>query len=135
MSTLTTTISLSSTSLFPTPVNVVKTVIESITGSHSSFETATIASSQSVILSEKYEATGDSGIVYFYANSASSNTTTIDLILNNHTQDVDVYIARLNPGEVLYMPLWALDIEGYTLSAENAAGASAALSYFVGSKD
>ena len=135
MSTLTTTISLSSTTLFPTPVHVIKTVTESVNGSHSGFETATIGSSQSSILSETYESTGDSGIVYFYANASSSNTTTIDLILNNHTQDVNVYIARLNPGEVLYMPLWAVDNNGYTITAENAAGASAVLSYFIGSKD
>jgi hypothetical protein len=134
MSTLRTSITLASDTLFPTPVNFTKTVNESVDGYNNGFQQVTIAESSTVTIYNIEFAAGNAGVVYFYAESLAANTTNINFGIS-HDNDSSKFFARLIPGDVLYLPLWALDTDGITVFATNEAGAPATVSFFIGEKE
>jgi hypothetical protein len=132
MSTLRTTISLASTTLFPTPVSFTKIVNESVNGYHNGFQQITIGDGNTSTLYSSSTPAGNTGVVYFYAESLAANTTTINLLISVNGGD-RTYFGRIIPGDVLYFPLWAMT--SIEIFAENGEGAPAALSFFVGEKE
>jgi hypothetical protein len=134
MSTLTTSISIASNTLFPAPVNFTKTVNESVDGYHNSFQQVSIGSAAEVILYDSQSAAGNSGVVYFYAESIAENVTNISIQIQYSDND-PLFFARLIPGDILYLPLWALHYDGIKVTAINDAGLPASLSFFVGEKE
>jgi len=134
MSTLRTSITLASNTLFPTPVNFTKIVNETIEGYHTGFQQVTIAGGGDALLYDSSSAAGNTGIVYLYAEALASNSTNVSITIKYGTND-PAYFARLIPGDILYLPLWALHYDGITITAINDAGLPASLSFFIGEKE
>ena len=131
MSTLKTSINLASTTLFPTPVNFTKSVTETISGGNNGFSSVEIsaASNQSLFSTDQNTMTG---VVYFYAEAPSTNPSIIDLQIISDSDSV--FFARLCPGDVIYMPLWADNSNGVTVVAYNGVGGTSIIQYFIGAK-
>ena len=135
MSTLKTTIAFESAALFPTPMTFNKVAIETLVGTHASFQTNTIPAGALETLFESNESLGNSGVLYFYARSSSENTAPIDLIIDNKSTS-QAYFTRLIPGDFAYLPIFAADYAGIKISVRNNdPGNAAGLTYFYGSKD
>jgi hypothetical protein len=135
MSTLKTTIAFESAALFPTPMTFTKVAIETLVGTHASFQTAVLAAGSLETLFDSNESLGNSGVLYFYANASAENTASIDLIIDNKSASQS-YFTRLTPGDFAYLPIFAADYAGIKISARNnEPGKSVALTYFYGSKD
>jgi hypothetical protein len=135
MSTLKTTIVFESAALFPVPMSFTKIATETLTGTYASFQTNTLAAGSLETLFETSESIGNSGVLYFYANAASTNTKPIDLVIDNKSTSQS-YFVRLIPGDIAYLPVFAADYAGIKISARNNdPSAEAGLTYFYGSKD
>jgi hypothetical protein len=135
MSTLKTTIIFESATLFPTPMSFTKIANENLTGTNASFQTNTLSAGSLETLFETTESIGNSGVLYFYANSASTNIEPIDLIIDNKSTSQS-YFVRLIPGDITYLPVFAADHAGIKISARNNDPSNeAGLTYFYGSKD
>lgn len=135
MATLKTTISLETTSLFPSPIAFTKVAIENLAGTQASFQNQVLAAGALETLFENNESIGNSGILYFYASASSTNTTSIDIVLDNKSTE-QTYFMRLIPGDVAYLPVLAADAAGIKISARNNDPSNTAdLTYFYGSKD
>ena len=135
MSTLKTTIVFESAALFPVPMSFTKIANETLTGTYASFQTNTLAAGSLETLFETSESIGNSGVLYFYANSASTNTKPIDLIIDNKSTSQS-YFVRLIPGDITYLPVYAADYAGIKISARNNdPGNAASLTYFYGPND
>lgn len=138
MSTLRTSISLASSTLFPAPVNFTKTVEETVNGYHNGFQQVTIANGGSTILYSLNGSAGTSGftanlgIVYFYAESLASNSTIIRISIGDNDGGDQVSVALLTPGSFLYLPVSATDTAGTKITAFNQEGDPAVISFFIG---
>jgi hypothetical protein len=138
MSTLKTTVKLESTTLFPTPINVTKISTEQIGGEYGAFQSNVIPAAEIETLFTNNSLLGNSGILYLYAESASANSAgySIDLYITNNTTNDSAYFARLIPGDVLYLPVYAADSAGIKIEARNNDPIrSATITYFVGARD
>jgi hypothetical protein len=130
MATLKTILNISSNTLFPIPLNYTDTVLETVSGNHSSFNTNVLAAG--VTNDVLYSATAPgSGVVYFYFKAASTNGSTIDVEI---VQSGDMVSAlRIGAGDVAFLPIDASSAT--TIRANNNDGAaSATLYYFYGEK-
>jgi hypothetical protein len=135
MSTLKTTISFESASLFPTPISFTKIATETVAGQYASYQTLSLAAGALETLFETNTAIGNSGVLYLYATASSSNAESVDLIINNKST-TQTYFMRLIPGDIAYLPVFAADLAGIKISARNNDPANAAaLTYFCADKD
>ena len=138
MSTLKTTINLDSITLFPNPLSLKSTDTETINGDSTSLITNQLQPSANEILLETNEQSGDSGIIYLYCQSASTNSNFgIDIYLTHKTNPtVTVHFARLLSGNTTFLPIYAADANGILVNIKNNDPVNpAAVTYFYGSKD
>lgn len=138
MSTLKTTINLDSSTLFPNPLSLKSTDTETINGDSTSLITNQLQPSANEILLETNEQSGDSGIIYLYCQSASTNSNFgIDIYLTHKTNPtVTVHFARLLSGNTTFLPIYAADANGILVNIKNNDPVNpAAVTYFYGSKD
>jgi hypothetical protein len=138
MSTLKTTIKLESTTLFPTPINLTKISNEQINGEYGSFQTNVLEPSGMEAIFENDSLLGNSGVLYLYAEAASANAAGygVDFLIYNKSTDSSSYFARVLPGDILYLPVYAADAQGITVYARNNnPAASSTITYFFGSRD
>jgi hypothetical protein len=136
MPTLKTTISLESSNLLASALKSSKVVTEDVNGGDVIFEQNQIPAAQSEILFDSTGASGTFGVLYFYCESISGNSGYgVDIEINNKSQDSAIF-ARLLPGDFVYLPLYAADSQGITVSAANTDPSQpATINYFFGSKD
>lgn len=130
MATLKATLNISSTDLFPIPVNFTETVIETIGGNRSSFMTKVLAAGASNIALYNAIAPG-TGILYFYFKAAILNANTIDIEIVQGGNTVSAL--RLSPGDIAILPIDA-NVSTTVQADNNAVGAPATLQYFYGEK-
>ena len=138
MSTLRTTITLDSNNLFPTPLSIKSTNTENIDGNSSSFVTNDLQPSGNEIILSTEEALGNSGILYLYCQSASTNSDFgIDIYLTRNSDDENIFhVARLLSGTSMFLPIYAADSSGITINVKNNDPVNpATVQYFFGSKD
>ena len=140
MSTLKTTINLDSNSLFPNPLTIRTSNTLTINDESSSFTTNHIPPSGNEILLETEVQSGDSGILYLYCQSATSNTEHgIEVSLTQYAnigEDVTMTIAKLLPGNTLLIPIYAAGLNGLRVNIKNNDPLKAGvLTYFYGSRD
>lgn len=131
MSTLKTSINLSSTTLFPTPVNFTKAVTENISGGNNGFSSVEISAASSQMLFST-DSNANGSVLYFYAETPTTNPAAIDLSISY--DQTTLYFARLNPGDVIYMPLWADVSGGIEVTADNGIGGTSIIQYFIGTR-
>jgi hypothetical protein len=136
MATLKATLNLTSTSLFPIPVNFTETVNETINGNHSSFSTNVIAPSVTTTIFASAAASGTSGILYFYFKGATTNADTVDIQITRNTGPIsNCSFLRIGAGDLAILPVDASDASGITITATNNSGStSATIQYFYGEK-
>ena len=138
MASLKTTITLDSNTLFPNPLSIKSTDTETINGDSTSLITNQIQPSATEVLLETNEQSGDSGIIYLYCQSASTNSNFgIDIYLTHKTNPlVKVHFARLLSGNTAFLPIYAADSDGILVNIKNNDPVSpATVTYFYGSKD
>ena len=138
MASLKTTITLDSSTLFPNPLSIKSTDTETINGDSTSLITNQIQPSATEVLLETNEQSGDSGIIYLYLQSASTNSNFgIDIYLTHKTNPlVKVHFARLLSGNTAFLPIYAADSDGILVNIKNNDPVSpATVTYFYGSKD
>jgi len=138
MASLRTTITLDSSTLFPNPLAIKSTDTETINEDATSLVTNQIQPSGNEILLETDEASGNSGIIYLYCQSASTNSNFgIDIYLTHKTNPyVTLLCARLLSGNSTFLPIYAADANGIRVNIKNNDPVSpATVTYFYGSKD
>jgi len=138
MASLRTTITLDSSTLFPNPLSIKTTDTETIDGNSTSLVTNQLQPSATEILLETGEASGNSGIIYLYCQSASTNSNFgIDIYLTHKTNpDVTLLFARLLSGNAAVLPIYAADANGILVNIKNNDPVSpATVTYLYGSKD
>jgi hypothetical protein len=138
MASLRTTITLDSSTLFPNPLSIKTTDTETIDGNSTSLVTNQLQPSANEILLETGEASGNSGIIYLYCQSASTNSNFgIDIYLTHKTNpDVTLLFARLLSGNAAVLPIYAADANGILVNIKNNDPVSpATVTYLYGSKD
>ena len=138
MASLKTTITLDSSTLFPNPLSLKSTDTETINGNSTSLITNQLQPSATEILLETNEESGNSGVIYLYCQSASTNSNFgIDIYLTHKTNpDVTVHFARLLSGNAAFLPIYAADANGILVNIKNNDPVSpATVTYFYGSKD
>ena len=138
MSSLRTTITLDSSTLFPNPLSIKTTDTETINGDSTSLVTNQIQPSANEILLETGEASGNSGVIYLYCQSANTNSNFgIDIYLTHKTNpDVTLQVARLLSGNTTFLPIYAADANGIRVNIKNNDPVNlATVTYFYGSKD
>lgn len=138
MASLKTTITLDSSTLFPNPLTIKSTDTENINNSQSSLVTNQLQPSATEILLETSEQSGDSGIIYLYCQSLSTNSNFgIDIYLTHKsTPTVTVHLSRLLSGNATFLPIYAADASGIRVDIKNNDPVNpATVTYFYGSKD
>ena len=116
MSTIKATIALSSTTLFPTPANVNVSVTEQVSGS-ADFQTLTIPADETIVLYGPSSAPDSSNTLYFYAQAASTNSSSLDIYIQNNEFSSSL-MAKLRPSDFMWVPLASYNA-GLQLSAVN----------------
>lgn len=136
MATLKTTISLASTTLFPSAVNVTAISNEVLTSSIGNFQSAVIDPASVITLLDVDMSTGETGVLYFYCQSDAANPTSdIEFTIQNKS-GATAKFAKLLPGGVMYLPLYTLDDLGTQIIAKNNdPGKPATIMYLLASKD
>lgn len=88
------------------------------------------------IIFDTNEKLGNSGTLYMFCQAASTNSAHgVDIWISNKSSS-SAYFMRLGAGDVAYLPLYAADTSGITVSARNNdPTSSASISYFFGAKD
>ena len=138
MATLKTTLNLDSTSLFPNPLAIKTTNTLTINAESSSFTTNQIPPNGDEVLLETEEQSGDTGIMYLYCQSATSNSGHgIEVSLTHYgIEDVTMTIAKLLPGNTILLPIYAAGANGLRVNIKNNDPINAGtLTYFYGSRD
>ncbi len=138
MATLKTTINLDSNTLFPNPLSLKSTDTETINGDSTSLITNQLQPSATEVLLETNEQSGDTGVIYLYLQSASTNSDFgIDIYLTHKTNPlVTLLCARLLSGNTTFLPIYAADSNGILVNIKNNDPVSpATVTYFYGSKD
>jgi len=138
MASLKTTITLDSSTLFPNPLSIKTTDTETINEDATSLVTNQIQPSANEILLETSEESGNSGIIYLFCQSASTNSNFgIDIYLTHKTNpDVTLLCSRLLSGNSTFLPIYAADANGIRVNIKNNDPVSpATVTYFYGSKD
>ena len=138
MATLKTTLNLDSTTLFPNPLAIKTTNTLTINAESSSFTTNQIPANGDEVLLETEEQSGDTGILYLYCQSATSNSGHgIEVSLTHFgTTDVTMTIAKLLPGNTLLIPIYAASANGLRVNIKNNDPINAGVvTYFYGSRD
>jgi len=136
MATLKTTISLESSSLFPTPLKLVKTSNLTLTSDQATSQRHEIEPASSEILFESSSIVGKSGVLYFYAHSESTNGNYgLDIIIENKSGGTSTF-AKMLPSDVAYLPIYAKDNAGIKITVRNCDPAAVGvLSYMYWFKD
>lgn len=134
MSTLKTTITLASSELFPGTVSFAKVKNYTVDGD-SDFQTTEIPANDSLDLFDAPAQTGTSGIVYFYCEAASNNTTNLTIQIKNGSTANATSAMILAPGAVSFLPLFAQDALGLVVTAINDTASACDISYFIGEAD
>lgn len=140
MATLKTTINLDSNTLFPNPLAIKTTNTLTINDASSSFTTNDIQPNGNEVLLDIEEQSGDSGVLYLYCQSATTNSGHgIEIILTQYSnigEDVTMTIAKLLPGNTLLIPIYAASSNGLRINIKNNDPVNpATLTYFYGSRD
>ena len=144
MATLKTTINLDSNTLFPNPLAIKTTNTLTINDTSSSFTTNDIQPNGNEVLLDTEEQSGDSGIIYLYCQSATTNSghgievslTHYGINDNSSIDDVTMTIAKLLPGNTILIPIYAASANGLRVNIKNNDPLNVGtLTYFYGSKD
>ena len=138
MATLKTTINLDSNTLFPNPLAIKTTNTLTINDEAASFTTNDIQPNGNEVLLDTEEQSGDSGVLYLYCQSATSNSGHgIEVSLTHYgIEDVTMTIAKLLPGNTLLIPIYAAGANGLRINIKNNDPINAGtLTYFYGSRD
>ena len=138
MASLKTTINLDSTTLFPNPLALKSVDTENISADVSSLVSNQLQpSGEEVILSTDSQS-GDSGIMYFYCKSLTTNSNFgIDIYLTHNSDETNKFhFARLLSGNAAFLPIYAADLQGFTISVKNNDPVNlATVQYFYGAKE
>lgn len=140
MATLKTTLNLDSTTLFPNPLAIKTTNTLTINAESSSFTTNQIPANGDEVLLDTEEQSGDTGIMYLYCQSATSNSGHgIEVSLTHYVSigdDVTMTIAKLLPGNTVLLPIYAAGANGLRVNIKNNDPINAGVvTYFYGSRD
>jgi hypothetical protein len=138
MASLKTTIILDSKDLLSNPLLLKSVDTEEINSNRSSLISNEIQPSNTEILLETDDASGDSAVIYLYCESEKTNSNFgIDIYLTQKsTPDVTMHFARLLPGNAAFLPIYAADLDGIRIDIKNNDPIdSANVKYFYGSKD
>jgi hypothetical protein len=136
MSILNTSISIGSTTLFPTPATLTKTLAAPVNGIHNGFQTISMSgSSATAVLYMSEMAAGNTGILYFYAEALATNQAAIEItMINGSNSTVENGIMRLYPGDIAFLPVYANDGSGITLTAYHTGAGDSVLQFFTGER-
>lgn len=138
MATLKTTLNLDSTSLFPNPLAIKTTNTLTINAESSSFTTNQIPPNGDEVLLDTETQSGDTGIMYLYCQSATTNSGHgIEVSLTQYgIEDVTMTIAKLLPGNTVLLPIYAAGANGLRVNIKNNDPLNAGVvTYFYGSRD
>ena len=128
---LTSTITLSSQTLFPNPANVSLTAVEVVSGS-AEYQYRIISASANTILYGPSAGADASATVYFYAASPSTAPVTVTLTVTGYNTSASSAVI-LRPGDWTYIPLHVSGA-GYTVTAVNSTTTSSLLNVFYGER-
>jgi hypothetical protein len=128
---LTSTITLSSQTLFPNPANVSLTAVEVVSGS-AEYQYRIISASANTILYGPSTGADASATVYFYAASPSTAPVTVTLTVTGYNTSASSAVI-LRPGDWTYIPLHVSGA-GYTVTAVNSTTTSSLLNVFYGER-
>jgi hypothetical protein len=106
MASITSTIKLATTSLFPTPVNFTLPVVETV-ALDAAFSTVIVEEDNSAIIYDPNAAVGTSNVVYFYLQSASTNPSTGVTVQIQDSSSIEITTMKLIPGDFAWFPLLA----------------------------
>jgi len=137
MASLKTTINLDSTTLFPNPLALKSVDTENISADLSSLATNQLQPSGEEVILNTNEQSGDSGVMYFYCKSVTTNSNFgIDIYLTHNSDDQNTFhFARLLSGNAAFLPIYAADSQGFTISVKNNDPVNpATVQYFYGAK-
>jgi hypothetical protein len=138
MASLKTTIILDSKDILLNPLLLRSVDTEEINSDWASLISNEIQPSNTEILLETDDASGDSAVVYLYCESAKTNSNFgIDIYLTQKsTPDVTMHFARLLSGNAAFLPIYAADLDGIRIDIKNNDPVNSAnVKYFYGSKD
>ena len=122
MASLNASISLSSTTLFPNPLNLSTSTIDQVNG-ESDVKTVTIPADQSAVVYGPSLLADPSNTTYFYAHNASTNTAGLDVYIKPSAIVSASLIATLQPSDFMWIPLAAYG-SGLTVTIVNLDGAN-----------
>lgn len=136
MATLVSAIKLTSSNLFPTPINFTVPVTETVNGDVA-FSTVILGSTGDTPTANIYGPTdgaaGSSEVVYLYLNAATANTSPVLVNVTNES-DTTIAVMSLLPGDFAWFPVYAPGA-GVTVELQNTDPANtASVNYFYGEK-
>jgi len=137
MASLKTTINLDSTNLFPNPLSLKSVDTENISSDISALVSNQLQPSAEEIILSTNEQSGDSGVMYFYCKSSGTNSNFgIDIYLTHNSDETNKFhFARLLSGNAAFLPIYAADLQGFTISVKNNDPVNAAtIQYLYGTK-
>ncbi len=131
-----TTIKIESTTVFPKSFSISKVITESINGKYVSFQLNKIQPSDSEAIIAINDAAGKSGVIYLYVQANAANQSAVLLSMKNGSSGLSTDFSKILPGDVLFIPLYAEDENGITITAKNLSSEkSAAITHFYASRD
>jgi hypothetical protein len=132
MASITSTIKLATTSLFPTPVNFTLPVVETV-ALDAAFSTVVVAEDDAATVYSTAAAVGSSKVVYFYLQAPSTNPADGILVtLDDGTNAAQVL--KLVPGDFAWFPVYA-NASGVEVVLTNPnLSTPATVNYFYGEK-
>ena len=122
MASLKSSITLSSTTLFPTPLTISKSTTEQINGDADS-QTVMIPADGSSVVFGPSTAADLSNTVYFYAQNDSTNAAGMDVYIQPSTNVSASLISTLRPSDFMWLPLAAYS-SGLQITIVNLDGAN-----------
>ena len=137
MSVIKSTINIDSNTVFPQVISLKSSIDHNVDGNIFSFQENILSSDESCTIFDIDSNAGNSGIIYLYCKSDSSNPIAgIDVIITIKSTSMTCTFGRLLPGEDLFIPVYAADESGIILTAKNNDSLKTAkINYFFGSKD
>jgi len=120
MSTLKASIALSTTTLYPTPVNISVVATEQVSGS-ADFQTIILAPDETQTIYGPSLTSDPSSTVYFYVQADSANTTNVDIYSKINSTVSSSILATLRPNDFMWVPLAAY-ASGLEIKATNLNG-------------
>jgi hypothetical protein len=106
MATITSTIKLATTTLFPTPVNFTLPVTETV-ALDAAFSTVVVEADDSAIIYDPAAAVGSSNVVYVYLQSPSTNPAAGITVSIQDSGSFNSTAMKLIPGDFAWFPLLA----------------------------